>query len=163
MIKNSQCLGQRFILGVTGLILIISFYLQYIEALLPCPLCLMQRGMMIFIFLCALRGIFRVQRCLLGFELLFSWVGAFFALRQLWLQSLPVEDTGMCLPGVELFLHKLPWNEVLHTFVWGSARCGEIAWTFAGISMAAWSLMFFSGVGILSVLLGVKYSRNEGI
>jgi disulfide bond formation protein DsbB len=159
--EKCQRLGQRFIFAMTGFVLIISFYLQYIEALRPCPLCLMQRGMMIFIFLLACLGLFMVKRFLLAFELFFALAGGFFALRQLWLQSLPVPDTGMCLPGVEMLIHKLPWHEVLHTFVWGSAHCGEIAWTFLHLSMAAWSLVFFSLIGILSVFLGVKYPRDE--
>jgi protein dithiol:quinone oxidoreductase len=161
--KKCQRLGQGLIFGVTGFVLIVSFYLQYIEALLPCPLCLMQRGMMIFIFLLALLGIFIVKRFLLVFEFFVALAGAFFALRQLWLQSLPVADTGVCLPGVEMLIHKLPWHEVLQTFVWGSTSCGEIAWTFIGLSMAAWSFIFFSLIGILSVFLGVKYPRDEHV
>ncbi|MDX2345539.1 MAG: disulfide bond formation protein B [Legionella sp.] len=161
--KQCQRLGQGFIFGVTGLALMISFYLQYIEALTPCPLCLMQRGMMVLIFLVALLGIFLVKRGVLVVEFFVALAGVFFALRQLWLQSLPVADTGVCLPGVEMLIHKLPWHEVLHTFVWGGTSCGEVAWTFAGLSMPAWSLIYFSLIGILSVFLGVKYSRDEHV
>ncbi len=155
---------QGLMLGITGVVVILSFYLQYIEALRPCPLCLMQRSMMCLIFLSALIGVFVVKRALLVFELLFVAGGAFFASRQLWLQSLPPTDTGMCLPGVDVLIDKLPWHEVLHVFVWGAkTSCAEVSWTFLSFSMAAWSLLYFSLIGILSVFLGIKYVRNERV
>jgi protein dithiol:quinone oxidoreductase len=154
--------GQGLILGVTGFVLVTSFYLQYTEALLPCPLCLMQRGMTLLIFLLAFIGMFKAPRVIGMLELLFALAGAFFASRQLWLQSLPVADTGMCLPGVESLVGKLPWHELLQTFIWkGGSSCGEVTWVFAGFSMAAWSLMYFSLIGIISVFLGVKLFRDE--
>ncbi|MDF1646642.1 MAG: disulfide bond formation protein B [Legionellaceae bacterium] len=160
--------GMAFILVVTGLVLGAACYLQYTEALLPCPLCLMQRGMTILIFLCALIGLFVSkslrQRIMLSLLLLFAIGGAFFALRQLWLQSLPVADTGMCLPGIESLIYKLPWHEVLHAFVWGSKTgCGEVSWAYLGLSMAAWSLIYFSLIAIVSVFLGVKLFRDERV
>ena len=146
---------------IAGLVLLISFYLQYTEALEPCPLCLMQRGMTGLIFLVAGFGFFALKlsrRCvLLGLEALFAMSGAFFALRQLWLQSLPVPDTGMCLPGIELLLHKLPWDEIIHAFVWGtSTGCGDVSWLFLGFSMAAWSLLYFSVMIGIVIFSGFK-------
>jgi len=160
--------GQAFIFVVTGFVLGASFYLQYTAALEPCPLCLMQRGMTALIFCFAFFGMFSSKpfrrRMMIGLLVFFACAGAFFALRQLWLQSLPVTDTGMCLPGIEMLIHKLPWHEVLHAFVWGgSTGCGEITWTFIGFSMAAWSLLYFSLIGIFSVFLGVKYLRDERV
>ena len=133
---------------VTGVILLTAFYLQYTEALLPCPLCLMQRGMTVGLLLLAILGFLLKRlansRLILGGELFFALAGAFFALRQLWLEHLPMPETGMCMPGVEHLLHKLPWHEVLHAFIWGSATsCGEVSWSFLGASMAMWSLTYF--------------------
>ncbi|MCH9756353.1 MAG: disulfide bond formation protein B [Gammaproteobacteria bacterium] len=166
--KDKLHLGQAFILVVTSFVLSTSLYLQYIEALDPCPLCLMQRGITMFIFCFTLMTffVFNVfRRCIIiGIQLFFAMAGAFFALRQLWLQSLPVADTGMCMPGVEMLIHKLPWHEVLQAFVWGgSTGCGEITWTFEGLSMAAWSFMYFSLIGILSVFFLVGLIRNERV
>ncbi len=160
--------GEASILAITSFVLCASFYLQYIEALVPCPLCLMQRGMMVLIFVCVLVGFLVMkpfQRCLVAIiQLFFAMAGAFFALRQLWLQSLPPLDTGMCLPGIEKLIYKLPWHEVLHAFVWGGkSSCGEIEWAFMGLSMPSWSLIYFSLIGIVSVFLGVKCFRNERV
>ncbi|MDF1678780.1 MAG: disulfide bond formation protein B [Legionellaceae bacterium] len=166
--KHSFRKGLGIIWLLTGGVLLTSLYLQYTEALLPCPLCLMQRGMTVLIFVLALIGCFVTKpfrkRLTLGALLLFTIGGIFFALRQLWLQSLPPTDTGMCLPGIEMLVHKLPWHEVVHAFVWGERTgCGEVAWTFLGFSMAAWSLLYFCLIGILSVILGVKLRRDEHV
>jgi protein dithiol:quinone oxidoreductase len=160
--------GHVFIFIVTGFVLGTSFYLQYIEALSPCPLCLMQRGMTVLILCFSFLGMFSSKpprrRMIVGLVSFFAFAGAFFAVRQLWLQSLPVVDTGMCLPGIETLIYKLPWHEVLHAFVWGgSTGCGEITWTFVGLSMAAWSLMYFSLIGIFDLFLGVKCLRDERV
>ena len=94
---------QSMITLLTMLVLLVSFYLQYAVGLEPCPLCLMQRFMMFGLLFVALRGLLgfaKRRACVLAcFELLFASGGVFFAARQLWLQSLPAADTGMCLPG----------------------------------------------------------------
>ena len=123
----------------------------------------MQRGIMIVLALLAGFGMFCVSRIILILEVFFSGAGAFFAARQLWLQALPIKDTGVCLPEIELLIHKLPWHEVLHAFFWGGASCGEVVWTFLGLSMAAWSLMFFSLIGIFGVFLGAHALKNERV
>ncbi len=156
--------GQGLILTLTGLLLLASFGLQYFEALLPCPLCIMQRLMMFLIFLVAWAGFLTGRRFLWGLEVLFALAGAFFAIRQLWLQANPVLDTGVCLPGVQQLIHHLPWHEVLQAFVWGGqSSCGEVGWQLLGLSMPAWSLIYFSLIGILSVWFGVKVFRDEHV
>lgn len=164
--RHPFCFGQILVWFVTALVLGVSLYLQYTEALLPCPLCLMQRGMTVLILGAAFLSMFlrrlRFARVSVALVIFFAGAGVFFAARQLWLQSLPPNDTGMCLPGIEMLIHRLPWHEVLHAFVWGgSTGCGEVSWQFLGFSMAAWSLMYFSLIGIFELFLGVKYLRDE--
>ena len=153
---------------LTMLALLVSFYLQYIKDLEPCPLCLMQRFMMCGLLFLGLIGVFafarRRARVLVCFELLFATGGIFFAARQLWLQSLPVAETGMCLPGIESLMHKLPWQDVIHAFVWGSSTgCGEVDWTFAGLSMPVWSVAYFGLIGLTSVLFLIGLCKHDRI
>jgi len=159
---------QRVIALLTMLVLLVSFYLQYGEGLAPCPLCLMQRFMMFGLLFLALRGLlgFAKRRAcvLVCFELLFSAGGVFFAARQLWLQSLPAAETGMCLPGIESLMHKLPWQDVIHAFVWGSSTgCGEVDWTFLGFSMPAWSVVYFGLIGFTSLLFLIRLCKHDRI
>lgn len=160
--------GQSVLLLLTTLALCVSFYLQYVKDLEPCPLCLMQRFMMFGMLFFALRGIlgfaWRRACVLVCLEGLFAVGGLFFSVRQLWLQSLPAADTGMCLPGIESLIDKLPWQDVVHIFVWGrSASCGEVDWTFAGFSMPAWSFVYFGLIGVLSVFLLIGLCKHDRI
>jgi protein dithiol:quinone oxidoreductase len=159
-------LGHVVIFLITLGVLLTSYYLQYADELQPCPLCLMQRGMTFGILFFALLGIFfhaRKGRCGMAWGVfVFALGGIFFASRQLWLQALPPAETGMCLPGVEMLIHRLPWHEVVHAFVWGSSSgCGEVSWTFVHLSMAAWSALYFALMGVMSLFLMIKCYRYD--
>ena len=166
--KRFFSIGQRVCMLLTMLALFVSFELQYVKNLEPCPLCFMQRVMMFGILSVALIGILGFTRRRAGFliaaELLFTSGGIFFALRQLWLQSLPVVETGMCLPGIEALMDKLPWQDVVHIFIWGSSTgCGEVDWTFAGLSMPAWSAVYFGVIGLINVLFLIRLCQHDRI
>lgn len=150
------------------LVLLLSYYLQYVKNLEPCPLCLMQRFMMFGLLFFSLLGVLIFTRrrgvVLICSEICLALGGMVFAFRQLWLQSLPVADTGMCLPGITAFMHKLPWQDVVHAFIWGgSAGCGEVDWTFAGLSMPAWSAVYFGLIGLVSVLFLTRLCKHDRI
>lgn len=150
------------------LVLAVSFYVQYAVGLAPCPLCLMQRFMMFALLFVALRGLLgftKRRACVLGcFQLLFSSGGLFFAARQLWLQSLPSTETGMCLPGIESLMHKLPWQDIVHVFIWGgSSSCGEVDWAFVGFSMPAWSAVYFGLMVLMSLFVLVRLLKHGRI
>lgn len=159
---------QMVIIVVTAMVLCMAFYLQYMDELIPCPLCMMQRVMMIALFLICAVALFMKKRCvqtgLMSLMSVFVLAGVIFAARQLYLESLPVPDTGMCLPGIEAVISKLPWDELIHAFVWGSkTSCGEISWTFLNFSMAAWSLLYFIFMALLLALCWIKPIGDERI
>lgn len=150
------------------LVLFLSYYLQYVEYLEPCPLCLMQRFMMFGLLFCSLGGVFLFTRRR-GFvfiisELFLALGGMVFAFRQLWLQSLPVTDSGMCLPRIEAFMHKLPWQDIVHAFIWGGTTgCGEVDWTLAGFSMPAWSAVYFGLISLISMFFLIRLCKYDCI
>jgi disulfide bond formation protein DsbB len=96
----------------------------------------------------------RVFRSLVRAQLVFALLGLYFAARQLWLQSLPVEHTGVCLPGLKLLAQYMPWRDLVPLLFLGSPACNEILWQAWGFSMAAWSALFFAveGGGLLWLL-----------
>lgn len=150
---------QRVLFISTACVLMFSLYLQYMLAFQPCPLCIMQR-----IALCVLTLLFlvgsswRIKKRRLGLlcaQLGCAALGLFFALRQMWLQSLPVEDTGICLPGLDLLIRYLPPREMLRVLFWGERSCGEVTWYGFGLSMATWSAFCFAAM--ILVLLYVIY------
>ena len=156
MPKQVRVITQALLLTLTVAVLSSALYLQYVAGLAPCPLCYMQRvcvyGVLLFAFTALfVRGV-RGRYCML-LQLLFALAGIYFASRQLWLQSLPAPLTEVCLPGVELLIHYLPWREVLQLLVLGSQACNEVMWQACGLSMAAWSALYFSLVA--AVVIGL--------
>lgn len=135
-----------------------ALYLQYIEGLEPCPLCVFQRICVIvmgIIFLIA--GFHHPGRAgATVYALLLSVAGGAgiaFAARQVWLQSLPPEQVPTCSMGLNYMLDTLPFTEVLKKVFEGSGECAEKAWEFLHLSLAAWMLVFFTGMVAISFAL----------
>lgn len=139
--KRSQC----FLAVLTAFVLFFSFYAQLVLGLQPCPLCIMQR-ICVFVLM-GLMGFtlstLKRARILSLLQCFVACAGLFFALRQLWLQSLPPGSTPACMPGLDVLIHYFPWQEVARALLWGSGDCAEATWHFLGISMAGWAALYF--------------------
>ncbi|KTC66483.1 Disulfide bond formation protein B (Disulfide oxidoreductase) (plasmid) [Legionella adelaidensis] len=131
----------------TTFVLFSSFYFQYFQELQPCPLCLMQRLCIFFIFFLCLSGMFlstlKRARIITFWQVFFSLAGIFFVSRQLWLQSLSAENVPACLPGLDVLIRYFPWQEVAHALFWGDGECAESTWRLWGLSMAGWAAIYF--------------------
>ena len=64
-----------------------------------------------------------------------------FAVRQLWLQSLPADQVPACGPSLDYLMDVLPLTEVLSTVFSGDGSCAEVSWSFLGLSIPAWVIM----------------------
>lgn len=147
-------------------VLMASFYFEYAMGLIPCPLCLMQRFMvMILLATCMMAffcGITRLGKYVAGFHQVFALLGLFFAGRQIWLQSLPPDQVPACMPGMDVLLRYFPWEDILHAMIWGAGDCAEVTWRFLGLTMAAWAAIYFICmfvVGVMNYLLISKELR----
>lgn len=138
-------------------VLAASFYFQYIQGLEPCPLCLMQRFMVIFLVFLTIAGIWvtkeKFKPWLCGFELLFAGAGIYFAGRQLWLQSLQTDHMPACLPDLEVLWQYFPFQEILKALFLGGGECGEINWQWLGLTMPGWALLYFLSIAISALYL----------
>jgi disulfide bond formation protein DsbB len=136
---------------VCAILILCALYLQYIEGLEPCPLCVFQRICVIglgIVFLIAGfhhpgRGGAMVYAVL---QLLIGGAGIAFAGRQVWLQSLPPDQVPSCSMGLNYMLDTLPFTDVLKKVFEGSGECAEKAWEFLHLSLAAWMLVFFIAI-----------------
>lgn len=156
MIKSYYRLWSLFLLIVTLAVLILSFYFEYVLGLNPCPLCLMQR-LCVMLLLILVSMSFYLNRSSwarksMMLQMGVASAGIFFAVRQLWLQSLPMEQIPVCLPGIGMMIHYLPWSEVAHALLLGAGDCAEITWTWLGLSMPAWTALYFLGMLLASLL-----------
>ncbi len=132
-----------------------AYYLQYVEYLAPCPMCIMQRFCFLLIGLISLIAALHNPKSwmlsvyTLG-NSLFAIVGALIAGRQWWLQYHPSE-LSECGGGLYSMLNTMPLLEALTTALQGTSDCGEIQWTFLALSIPAWAMLWF--LGLLAVNL----------
>jgi len=142
-----------------------GYFLQYAQGLQPCPLCMMQRFffyLMIAGFgLAALHRPGKIGAWVYSIAiLLFAAGGAATAGRQVWLQSLPADKVPACGPDLFFMLNNLPLLRTLQKVFQGSGECAVVDWTFLGLSIAGWSLVFFVALGAYAVWLALRTPRS---
>lgn len=141
-----------------------GYYLQFMQNLEPCPLCILQRlvfmGLGLTFLLGAVVGPGRTgTRIVAGLGVLFAALGAGIAGRQVWLQSLPADQVPACGPGLDYMLGNFPFLKTVSMVLRGSGECAENAWQFLGLGIAAWALAWFAVLGILSICLLLRPGR----
>ena len=146
---------------VTGL-MAYALYAQYVMGLEACPLCIFQRvaiiGVGIVMLAAALHGPAGKSARAYGLiGLAVAAVGATIAGRHVWLQNLPPDAVPACGPGLDYILDVFPLVEAVRMVFTGSGECAEINWSFVGLSMPAWVLIWFVALGALSV--GANWNR----
>lgn len=128
-----------------------SVYMQHVMELEPCPLCILQRVMVlitgIFFLIAAIHnpaktGI-RIYTGLISFSAL---SGAAISARHVWLQSLPADQVPSCGPGMGFIMNNFPLTDALSLVLKGSGECAEVSWTFLSLSIPAWTLLMFLGM-----------------
>jgi disulfide bond formation protein DsbB len=78
--------------------------------------------------------------------------GAFVAARQSWLQWYPPE-VATCGRDFYGMIEDFPLNRAIPMIFKGSGDCSAIDWIFLGGSIANWSFVIFTVVGVLALLL----------
>ena len=135
-----------------------AYYLQYVEGLDPCPLCIFQRVVVLVIALIFLVGTFhepgRVGAWIYALLLLIAaGIGTALATRQVWLQSLPKDQVPACGMGLSYMLDTMPFLDAIRRVLEGSGECAEKAWVFLGLSIAGWTLAFFVAIAFVGIAL----------
>jgi disulfide bond formation protein DsbB len=153
-------------LAVCAALLGFGYYLQHIQGLEPCPLCLVQRGCFYAVALVCLVATVHGPRHI-GITLyallaaLCAACGAATASRQVWLQHLPKDKVPQCGPDLFFMLENLPLSRTLEKLVQGSGECASVDWTFLGLSIAGWSLVWFVVLAVYLVWLATRGMRTS--
>ena len=157
---HSGRLINLFIALACLLLLGFGYYLQFVQDLDPCPLCILQRVAYLGIGLVCLVGFVHgsATRIYNALALVCALAGAAVATRQVWLQHLPPERVPECGPGLDFILQAFPIFDALKLIFTGSGECAETLWTFLSLSIAEWSLFWF---GAFSVLLLYHFLKVE--
>ena len=147
-------------------LMVFGLYLEYIQGLEPCPLCVFQRIAYILIGLIALIGATHNPKDL--FLVIYKFLiiitaitGALIAGRQVWLQHLPAESVPECGPGLDYMLNVFPFADAIRMILSGSGECAEVQWRFIGFSIAEWSLIMFIGITVATTLSIYVYKKNS--
>jgi len=155
------------VLVLLGLIpvalLSVGLYLQHVVGLVPCPMCIVQRYVLIiFSFTALLLAFFRsVKIQILAYSLLAIEAvgGAYVAAMQSWLQWYPPEVV-MCGRDFYGMIETFPLKRAIPMIFKGGGDCSVVDWTFLGGSVANWSFVAFVGLALLSLLGLVLHARG---
>jgi disulfide bond formation protein DsbB len=140
-----------------ALLLGFAYYLQYVQGLDPCPLCLVQRGFFYAVMAAFALAALHPHRIYPAFAALFALGGLAAAGRQVWLQHLPPDKVPACGPDLFFMLENFPLSRTLTTLFKGTGECAVVDWTFLGLSIAEWSAAWFVALFCYALWLAVRH------
>jgi len=154
-----QWRNYRFVSGLLFLASVIgmsfALYLEHVQGLEPCPLCIFQRIGLIGLGIISLIAFLHNSPKII-FKRIYSFLGLIsilwsvgIAARHVWLQHLPKDQVPSCGPGLNYWVETLPLHAVFENVLKGSGECAMIDWTFLGQSLPTWSLLFFSILALI--------------
>ena len=159
---RSQCLA-----GFAACAALIGFaiFSQFAWGLEPCPMCIFQRIAFAALGLVFLVAGLHAPRAaggrafygVLGF--LAAAVGMSIAGRHVWMQFFPPEIPG-CGPPLSFMRETMSTTSVIRKVLTGSGDCGTVDWTFLGLSMPAWSLVWFVLLGFFFAWAAFRKRRR---
>lgn len=143
----------QFLLGFLACagLLAFAFYTQLrdVNPLEPCPLCIFQRVAFAALGLVFLLGALHGPKSAGGrgaygvLGLIAAAAGIAIAGNHVRLQHLPPDQVPACGPGLDYMLDAMPISGVIRKVMTGSGECANVDWSFLGLSMPAWSLLWF--------------------
>jgi disulfide bond formation protein DsbB len=141
----------QFLIGfaICAALLGFAVYVQLHDGLLPCPLCIFQRVAFAALGVVLLIGGLHAPRGAVGrrtygvLALLAAGIGAAIAANHIRLQHLPPDQVPACGPGLDYMLESMPITGVIRQVLTGSGECANVDWSLLGLSMPAWSLLWF--------------------
>jgi disulfide bond formation protein DsbB len=131
-----------------------ALYAQAYQGFDPCPLCIFQRvgltalGFSLVIATALPSGPAWLRR--LGALLVLAAAAgtAGVAIRHLYIQHLPDGMVPVCGASLDYMLDAFPLADVLRKVLTGSGECHKVDWTFLGLAMPAWVLIWATIVGV---------------
>ncbi|GAB4391874.1 MAG: disulfide bond formation protein B [Gammaproteobacteria bacterium] len=139
-----------------------AIYLQFSKNIEPCPLCIIQRvivvitGLLFFLGSLQRFGSIIWLKIYHGFICLVALSGAGIAWRQVWLQLHPEKHAQACAPSLEFMLRNLPLTDTLRLLLTGGDDCATVHWTFLNLSIPMWTLIFFCLLALLALINALR-------
>lgn len=142
-----------------------AYYSQYYLGAMPCPLCIVQRLVIIAIGLLALIfGIFGVSGILNKIvSIIIACIAIFgisIAKRHLHLMNLPPDQQPLsCGMPLEVQFERLPFSKFVHYVLQGDAECGKVNWLVFGMKGPT-AMIVLCGL-ILVILIYNMFKKTE--
>jgi disulfide bond formation protein DsbB len=145
---------------ICTLMMLAAAYMEHVMKMVPCSLCITQRGFVILTGLLALIAALhnpavRGRRAYAVAGIVSAILGACFASRQLWLQSLPEDQVPACGPGLAYMFEVFPVMDALRLLLQGDGNCAHVD-KILGLSLAAWTLLAFIALAAANLYQAVR-------
>ena len=153
---SHRFLARDYALGIVGLCgalvfgaLLLEFSVADME---PCSLCLMQRLWFLIAGALAYAGLAHNPRWGIYplMTIIAALAGGGFALRQLWLKTLPADQVPACIDLGRLFEFGM-FSDAVSAMVYGTGDCVAEA-PFLGVPIPLWALAGFAAILVAAVL-----------
>jgi protein dithiol:quinone oxidoreductase len=147
-----------------ALMMAFALYVQYGLRLMPCNLCILQRGAVIGLglvfLLAALHDPGRIgARVYASLVALAATLGVLVSARHVWVQMQPPGSLPSCGADFYSMLEMMPVHEAIATVLRGGAECQTIQWTLFGLSMPVWVLIGVAALGLGGIAANLRLGR----
>lgn len=136
----------------------VALYLQHVQGLLPCPLCVIQRYLFLAIALCCAVGAYGGKPKIgAGLGLVGALGGLGVVGKHLWVLAHPGLSCG--IDPMETVLNKIPSATMLPWLFKADGLCEDARDTLLGLSIPQWSALWFVLLTGFLVYLLVRRQR----
>lgn len=158
----------QFLLGflVCASLLGYALYVQFIDKLEPCPFCIFQRLAFAATGLLFLLGALHGPRSSGGrrvygvLAFIAAAIGIGIAGRHSWVQMFPPAMPS-CGPGWDYMIETNTWLGVVQKVLLAKGDCSTIDWSFLGLSMPMWSLVWFVALAVWALWAGFSARKTS--
>ncbi|GAB3421536.1 disulfide bond formation protein B [Massilia agilis] len=135
-----------------------ALYLQHVQNMMPCPLCVIQRYLYLAIALCCLLGAAMGQpKVGAGLGLLGALGGLGVVGKHLYVLAHPGFSCG--IDPMETMLNKIPTATAMPWMFHADGLCEDARDTLFGLSIPAWSAVWFAILAVSLAWLLVRGKR----
>jgi disulfide bond formation protein DsbB len=134
----------------------VALYLQIVEEMAPCPLCIIQRYLFLAVALICVIFAFlpaSTARTGSGLGALFALGGVGTACWHLWVQAHP--GTACVIDPLETTLNTIPTATLWPTLFKADGLC-SVHYPFLGLAIPQWSLICFALIAIVLIYRSIK-------
>jgi disulfide bond formation protein DsbB len=136
----------------------IALYLQEIQGLDPCPMCILQRYAFVAIGAVALVGAIHgpagiALRIYGALVILLSVAGGGTAIRHSWQQHFP-PPAESCGADLGFLLDTFPLSQALPKIFAGTGSCSKVDWRMLGLTIPEWALVWFAVFAVAALWVG---------